>query len=101
VTGFRVKEMINMSIGFKHVAFAALAAMTTVGAAQAAKTDGRTTVETQRNGRTFVSAPGTRVAVQPQRTKVRVDAPYTTVRVNTAANTVRIRVPYFNGDISW
>jgi hypothetical protein len=94
-----------MYFAFNHATRAVLAvglaAVTTVSTAQAAKTDSRATVETKRDGRTYVSAPGTRVSVQPQRTKVRVDAPYTTVRVNTAANTVRIRVPYLNGDISW
>jgi hypothetical protein len=75
----------------------ALTALSSITAAQAAKTN----VETKRDGRTYVTAPGTKVAVVPKRTAVRVDAPYTTVRVNTAANTVRIRVPYFSGDIHW
>jgi hypothetical protein len=80
---------------------AALAAMTAASAAHAARTDAKTTVDTRRHGRTYVTAPGTKVAVVPKRTKVSVDAPYTMVRVNTAANHVRIRVPYFNGDIRW
>ena len=70
---------------------------TATSAAQAAKT----TVDVKRDGRTSVTAPHTRVAVTPKRTKVRVEAPYTSVRVDTAVNQVRIRVPYFNGDISW
>ena len=66
-------------------------------AAQAA----RSTVETKRDGRTYVSAPGTRVAVVPKRTSVRVNAPYTNVKVDTAARHVRIRAPYYSGDITW
>jgi hypothetical protein len=92
------QEMITMRIAFRFAAIAAVTAATTVSAAHAAKT---TTVDTRHDGRTLVSAPGTRVAVLSKRTKVHVDAPYTTVRVNTATNHVRIRVPYFNGDIRW
>jgi hypothetical protein len=68
-----------------------------VTAAQAA----RSTVETKRDGRTYVSAPYTRVAVVPKQTKVHVKAPYTNVKVDTAAGHVRIRVPYYSGDINW
>ncbi len=70
-----------------------LASVTTVSAT--------TTVDTKRDGNTFVSAPGTRVAVQPKRTKVQVAAPSTTVKVDTAARSVKIRVPFYNGDITW
>jgi hypothetical protein len=61
----------------------------------------KTTVETKRDGSTFVRAPGTRVAVQTKRTKVRVEAPYSDIKVDTVARQVKIRVPYYNGDISW
>ena len=76
----------------------AILAVATATAAEAAKS----TVETTRDGRTYVAAPGTRVAVLPtKRTKVRVEAPYTRVKVDTAAGHVRIRVPYYSGDIFW
>jgi hypothetical protein len=86
-----------MRHALRFAASAAFATVATMSAAHAAKT----TVDTRSDGRTFVSAPGTRVAVQPKRTTVRVEAPYSSVRVNTASNHVRIRVPYFNGDIRW
>ena len=81
----------------KLISIAIFAAATTASAAQAA----RSTVETLRDGRTSVTAPGTRVTVVPKRTAVRVEAPYTNVKVDTAARHVRIRVPYYNGDIFW
>ncbi len=86
-----------MRIALRFAAGVALATVATITAAHAAKT----TVDTHRDGRTFVAAPGTRVAVQPKRTKVHVEAPYSSVRVNTATNHVRIRVPYYSGDIRW
>ena len=61
----------------------------------------RSTVETKRDGRTYVTASNTRVAVLPKRGYVRVQAPYTNVKVDTSAGHVRIRVPYYSGDISW
>lgn len=60
-----------------------------------------TAVETKRDGRTIVSAPGTRVAVEPKGTRVRVEAPLSDVKVDTAKRTVRVRVPFYNGDITW
>ncbi len=78
----------------------ATVALLTVGAATTALA-ARSTVETKRDGRTYVSVPYTRVAVVPKRTSVRVNAPYTNVKVDTAAGHVRIRVPYYNGDINW
>ena len=80
-------------------ALAAVAVLTagSVTAAQAA----RSTVETKRDGRTYVSAPYTKVAVVPKQTKVSVKAPYTNVKVDTAAGHVRIRAPYYSGDIRW
>lgn len=60
-----------------------------------------TTVQTKPDGGTIVSAPGTRVAVQPKRTTVQVGAPDTSVKVDTAARSVKIRVPFYNGDITW
>ena len=78
-------------------AIAAAIAANVVSSAQAAKTS----VDTNRDGRTSVTAPGTRVTVVPKRTKVQVAAPYTNVKVDTAAGHVRIRVPYFSGDIFW
>lgn len=69
--------------------------------ASAAAVSAKTTVETNRNGSTYVNAPGTRVAVQTKRPKVHVEAPYTTVKVDTAARSVKIRVPFYNGDITW
>ncbi len=86
-----------MHSALRQIALAGFAVVATVSAAHASKTTG----DTHRDGRTFVSAPGTKVAVVPNRTKVHVEAPYSSVRVNTAANHVRIRVPYFNGDIRW
>jgi hypothetical protein len=82
---------------FSSLAIATLATVTTLGTAHASKT----TVDTRRDGRTSVAAPGTKVTVVPKRTKVQVAAPYSTVMVDTAAAHVRIRVPYFNGDIRW
>ncbi len=87
----------NMRRKTEVMAAVLVIAAASTSAALAAKTH----VDTGRDGRTIVTAPGTRVAVLPKRTAVRVEAPYTSVRVNTEAGRVRIRVPYYNGDISW
>ena len=79
----------------------AAVALITAGSVSAAQAARATSVETKRDGRTYVSAPGTRVVVLPKQTKVHVKAPYTSVKVDTAAGHVRIRAPYYSGDISW
>jgi hypothetical protein len=78
---------------------AAVAAVTSL--AGLAPVSAKTSVDTSRDGRTVVTAPGTRVAVVPKRTKVRVEAPFSDIKVDTAARHVRIRVPFYNGDITW
>ena len=92
---------MRSSFRFAGIRFAGLALAT--GALSAATTAeaSRTATVTHRNGRTVVIAPMTHVVTTPSATKVRVDAPYTTVRVDTGAGHVHIRVPGYNGDISW
>jgi hypothetical protein len=60
-------------------------------------------VVTREDGKTYVNAPTTRVAVDEYTgdTRVRVRAPATKVDVDTERREVRIRVPYFNSDIRW
>lgn len=73
----------------------ALAAMAVAGTTLGA---GATEVERDED-RVTVTAPTTDVDVTSE--EVTVDAPYTSVDVDEKSRTVRIRVPYFNGDISW
>ncbi len=58
---------------------------------------------TRVDGKTYVEAPTTRVAVDERTgaSRVKVRAPATRVDVDTDRGQVRIRVPYFNGDIRW
>jgi hypothetical protein len=92
---------MRSSIRFAGIRFAGLAVAATALVAATTAEASRTAAVTHHNGRTVVSAPMTHVVTTPAATKVRVDAPYTTVRVDTGAGHVRIRVPGFNGDISW
>lgn len=85
----------------RRAALAAASSMLVALAAfPAAATD---TSVTRVDGKTYVEAPTTRVAVDEQTgaSRVKVRAPATRVDVDTERGQVRIRVPYFNGDIRW